>query len=518
MKAVACILVPPESPYLRMDLPAYGTYAEALLGFLSGSGPFERILLLELEHEAAESGRSLSKAVIGVHGEIARICRIKGRMWTDIVDCVAEELPQEKGELWWFWADNPFLSSHISKEVLDLMRRYKADFAFADGYPKGIAPELFSLARIPSLRQLARLQPLEADRRGIFELIQKDINAFHIETRISEYDHRLRRLELHSETRRSHLMVRRLAEHLYRAEQAETWSDEDFERCFDENIYPQRTIPAEIRLQLSGVQVDSCIYNPYQALNRNAPGAEPFMSFEHVQSLLEKLGEFIPEATFSLMPFGEPGLHPEIGEILAFLERETPYEVFVETSGLGWKSEVLKAFLDSGPRKTRFIVGLDTNDPQRFKELGKTGLEEVKATIALLMEAIPEKVYVQTVRMSGGEEDLLEFYRSWEKLGANIIIQKYDSYAGLLPDRKVVDLQPVKRFPCWHLKRQMSILLDGTVVRCKEDVLSQYPLGNIFRDPVEGIWDALEPLYDRHRGGEYPDSCGNCDEYYTFSF
>ncbi|HET6451800.1 MAG TPA: SPASM domain-containing protein, partial [Spirochaetia bacterium] len=110
------------------------------------------------------------------------------------------------------------------------------------------------------------------------------------------------------------------------------------------------------------------------------------------------------------------------------------------------------------------------------------------------------------------------FYRQWKTRTENVIIQKYDSFHGTLPDRTVADLSPLKRFPCWHLKRDMAILLDGSVPLCREDVHTSVRLGNAFHDELAVIWDSAREIHRSHLSGTYPGICAACDEYYTFNF
>ena len=130
----------------------------------------------------------------------------------------------------------------------------------------------------------------------------------------------------------------------------------------------------------------------------------------------------------------------------------------------------------------------------------------------------PQRTWVQAVRMKDNEEDLEIFYRTWRARTENVIIQKYDSFSGFLPDRSVADLSPLKRFPCWHLKRDMAILLDGTVPLCKEDLRASVKLGNALADDLSAIWESARRIHRSHVSGEYPGICAACDEYYTYNF
>ncbi|MGA2379288.1 MAG: SPASM domain-containing protein, partial [Spirochaetia bacterium] len=126
--------------------------------------------------------------------------------------------------------------------------------------------------------------------------------------------------------------------------------------------------------------------------------------------------------------------------------------------------------------------------------------------------------WVQAVRMKENEEDLDVFFRTWKARTENVIIQKYDAFSGTLPDRKVADLSPLKRFTCWHLKRDMAILLDGTVPLCKEDLRASVKLGNALEDDLSAVWESARGIHRSHLSGEYPGICAACDEYYTYNF
>jgi hypothetical protein len=77
--------------------------------------------------------------------------------------------------------------------------------------------------------------------------------------------------------------------------------------------------------------------------------------------------------------------------------------------------------------------------------------------------------------------------------------------------------------------RDMPILLDGTVPRCREDlslfdgIKDKIP-GNVFSDSLESIWSRGEKFYVQQckvagsKEPEYQGSCAGCDEYYTYNF
>lgn len=151
-------------------------------------------------------------------------------------------------------------------------------------------------------------------------------------------------------------------------------------------------------------------------------------------------------------------------------------------------------------------------------------MEEALATVRALAERFPGHVRVQAVRTKENEAELEQFYRFWKKQNVEVIIQKYDNFAGALEERKVTDLSPVVRFPCWHLKRDLHIFLDGSVPLCKEIIPGSESidqgtlLGNVFEEPLKDIWKRGEERYLAHIRQEWGYPCEGCDEYYTFNF
>jgi spiro-SPASM protein len=130
---------------------------------------------------------------------------------------------------------------------------------------------------------------------------------------------------------------------------------------------------------------------------------------------------------------------------------------------------------------------------------------------------------VQAVRVTGAEEDIERFYRSWKEAApstANIIIQKYDDFCGALARKQASDLSPVKRRPCWHLMRDMPVLIDGTVPLCREQIATNggLTLGNAFAEPLDNIWEQGQRHYAEQAGAHYNSFCARCDEYYTYNF
>jgi spiro-SPASM protein len=244
------------------------------------------------------------------------------------------------------------------------------------------------------------------------------------------------------------------------------------------------------------------------------------MDKERFTDLCGRIADFAGDAVIGLSLWGEPASHPEIGSMIrAALASGPETRVLIETSGIGWDSTLLEELAsEAAPGRMLWIVSLDASDPVLYSRLRGDGFAEAEAAAEKLASLFGRYCWLQAVRMLDNEEHLDHFYPRWKEKGAQVIVQKYDSYAGFLPERQPADLSPLRRFPCWHLKRDMPILLNGDVPVCRTDLGRRASLGNVFTDSLDTIWAAGEPLFADHVAGSYPSHCAGCDEYYTFNF
>ena len=205
-------------------------------------------------------------------------------------------------------------------------------------------------------------------------------------------------------------------------------------------------------------------------------------------------------------------LHPDFDKFaLAALDKGLG--VFVEIDGgllpQFIRGGVFKSLVDSVPKEKRerlcFAVCLDAASQTVFEEFHQGSLEEAAAAVRELSAAFPQ-TYPQFVRVQKNEEELEAFFRFWSDKnspsGGKIIVQKYDHFCGLLPQEKTADLSPIERGPCWHLRRDMDILLDGSVPLCR-DLFLEKPLGNVFSDGLADVWSKKDSFLAEQIKNEY---------------
>lgn len=497
--------------------------------FAGGPGSYERVR--KLVQNLAGEGRVLvlAGAIPLPDSGLPTVCRLEWSMKAVLEEAAAFAARHPEAEaLLYVHADMPFLDPALCSSLLDLHRRYRSEYTFADGYPPGFAPEILSPRVLPNLAELAGRHDAPADRDGLFTIVQKDINSYDIETELSPVDLRGLRFAPLCDNKRN----KQAAEALY---SLGARSAADATRLLPAHPELLRTIPAFLWVQITGKCPQACSYCPYPRMVGDPRLLEGFMPADQFRKIMDEAARFCDDLVVDLSLWGEPSAHPDFTAIVEAVMAQPRFTLIVETSGIGWKPGLAEGLAVRWAKRIQWIVSLD--DPERagYLALRGEGQKEANVFTDSLLSVSKDTVHVQAVRMKENEDRLEVFYRGWKQKTDKVIIQKYDAFCGSLPDKSVADLSPLERLACRHLARDLAILLDGSVPPCRHcleaadarsdaEPASTYPVlrynhivANVFEDGLEEAWNATGAWYGRHCVADYPEPCGHCDEYHTFN-
>jgi spiro-SPASM protein len=285
-----------------------------------------------------------------------------------------------------------------------------------------------------------------------------------------------------------------------------------------------RNRPAFVHVQVSGGCPQACSYCPYPGFGEDVTSRRDYMDSGRFDALMEKVAAFSGDAVVDLSLWGEPALHPDFGALADSALSRPGLSLIVETAGIGWRDGVVEGIAERWASSGRidWIVSLDETESAAYAALRGPGFEEANAFAGRVARLFPGRVHAQAVRMNENERRLEAFWRGWKEKGLEVIVQKYDDFAGRLPDRTVSDLAPLGRLPCRHLARDLVVALDGSVLMCREvlgpGVLPESaPLGNAFDEDLEAVWARGETAFRAHVDRRLPPICERCDEYHTWN-
>jgi spiro-SPASM protein len=463
--------------------------------------------------------------------------------WTNasIISEIAAVCAKEKADnALYAWGNCPFLNKKLTEEIISTHTKYLAEYTFADGYPYGLTPEMIDSGAAAILASLATgtqksAGDVPASRDALFSIMKGDINSFEIETVIAPKDYRMLRLTLACGAKTDTIACERLFDAAASSSDGKrSLSAKDIisDACALSDIAEKRadvisTVPAFYNVQIAGKCCGTCTFCPYPQIE-SAPHYEN-MSLSSFKKIVSQMADLSEQAVVALSAWGEPLLHPDFAEFVKEVLSHKGLSVFIETDGTLVTPELSSAISAlAGAERITWVVSLDAVDAKKYAELHGTNeadFAKAVSAVAILGKDFPHRVYPQFVRTKQNEDSLEQFYRYWKEKtnpsNGELIIQKYDRFCGLLPDVKSADLSPLERNPCWHIRRDMTILADGSVPLCR-DCISFSGIddikGNVFNESVEAVWDRFRSTVADHINQNYSKKCQDCDEYYTFNF
>jgi len=415
----------------------------------------------------------------------------------------------------------PLLDRDETQKLFQIHSEYRADISYAENLPSGLTPYFISRDFLESL-DIMEAKDEDVAASGVRAFVEKNINSFHAEVHYEEPDLRLMRLDFSLASRRSVVKTQAFIENLSNLETPYQGMQDLI------NAHPEllHAFPSYIELELCSTAAHKSYFSPLSYIEQQ-PHTLTRDNFNRVQ---EYIATGLGDTSVCASGLGEPLEHPQAVEFIAELLGNTNIRnVFVETNG-EYLDKLMPLATHANASRLRVIVMI--NSLKRFSELAGApvaALDKVKANMRALTQALhaagknaAELVYLQVLKVEENETEIDELYALAEELGATFLLQKYNRYAGLMPERRVSDMTPLERYACWHLRRDLFIRANGDVAYCKQtvDQTKNSARGNLAKDSLAELWLGQRADYVANFQEKYPSHlpCATCDEYFTFNF
>ncbi len=403
-----------------------------------------------------------------------------------------------------FNAGNPFYDVDFIEKMIERHDKYLADFTYCIGYPEGLTPSIIKKNILKELIELVK--DIEQIKKNyLFFSISKDINSFDIETFIAEIDLRIHRISFGLSDKGEEKLTIDIFKIL-----KENFTVDSIIKYYKNNLDKLFTTIYSVFIELSNYSRISSIYYP------SIQEEKKLIDFNILKKIVKDLKNMNEKIHIILSGQGEPLEHKEFLDIINFLLKEE-LEVIVETTGYGIDNNLLEKIDNNYKKNLYFVIKIDAYCEKTYKIIHKEGnFNEINDKINLIKK-YDFKIYKQIVRMQENEYEIEQFIRN--KQTEELIIRKYTNYCGILPDKKVVDLSPFERIPCFHLRRELYINTDLTVSTC---MYSRYKknsiIGDLKKQNVNEVIEKVKQLYIDNVKSNYINFCMNCDDYYLFNF
>ncbi|HEV2293849.1 MAG TPA: SPASM domain-containing protein [Tepidisphaeraceae bacterium] len=113
--------------------------------------------------------------------------------------------------------------------------------------------------------------------------------------------------------------------------------------------------------------------------------------------------------------------------------------------------------------------------------------------------------------------EMEQWYDQWIRALGTAVISAPSTCGGQTPDVSVADMSPPRRRPCGRLSSRMTVLSDGRIASCEQDVTGIQMLGEVGNMPLTQVWrERFGAMRTDHRAGRWVSLpvCGSCTEWH----
>jgi MoaA/NifB/PqqE/SkfB family radical SAM enzyme len=279
---------------------------------------------------------------------------------------------------------------------------------------------------------------------------------------------------------------------------------------------PIDSLPREIVLELNTARSTRPIFWP----GRTTPISRPDLSIEHARRLFSELAGS-DDIRLTLSGLGDPLLCNDLFAILD-IASAAQASIHLETDLCDVTPQQL-AQLAASPVDI-ISVHLPALSAQKYAAvMGCDGYARVVENIRqFLIErqrlggSIPLVVPIFT-KCRENFAEMEPWYDQWLRALGSAVIRGPSTCAGQFPDVSVADMTPPGRRPCGRIASRITILSDGQMVSCEEDIFGLQVLGKLGQDSLTEVWqNQFESLRKDHREGKWATRplCGRCNEWH----
>ncbi|MBU0637833.1 MAG: SPASM domain-containing protein [Planctomycetes bacterium] len=242
---------------------------------------------------------------------------------------------------------------------------------------------------------------------------------------------------------------------------------------------------------------------------------------QHVARLAEELAQYDDRLVF-IGGHGDPLLHPEFANVCQCLRTAGVCGVAAGTTLVSLPDVAFEALFEA--RVDLLEVRLDANSAETYRRVhGADHLKRVLDHIERIQaerhkRMAPQPIVVCSLtRCAATVAEVEAFFDGWIKATGWAVIAGYNEYCGLLPPDSLLAHTPPIREPCRRLGTRLTLLADGTVALCEQDVAGAQPAGDWFETPIMDIWGGkrLAEVRAAHERLELVDLplCRRCGEW-----
>jgi len=276
-------------------------------------------------------------------------------------------------------------------------------------------------------------------------------------------------------------------------------------------------LPREIVLELTPRRSTRPIFSPLSKFAVERPD----LTVDLARILFSQLSA-LDDIRLTLAGVGDPVLHPNLFEIIELARNAQIRAIHIETDLIDLNPATVAGLVETGADAISVHVPAATQGTyariMQIDSLTRVG-ENIK-TFLHRRQSLQRGTPLLVPLFTKCRENLAEmeiWYDHWLRaLGCAVITGPTDC-ATQIPDTAVCDMSPPRRRPCARLSNRMTILSDGRIVSCEQDIFGRQVLGEIGSATIQEIWThRFDSLRKDHEQGAWDKHvlCATCREWH----
>ena len=250
--------------------------------------------------------------------------------------------------------------------------------------------------------------------------------------------------------------------------------------------------PDVVRIETAGRCNFKCRHCPI----RNLRGLLSFDSFVDIFHRLPAVPRVLV-----LYHGGEPMLNKDLERIVEYAHRRG-----VQKTTLVTNASLIRPI----PHLTEMRVSFDGESPEE-NDFIRTGSNFHKHAAKVKEIAKKQRVVINNTHVTGGQPAVVPaFLREYfgDSVGYKSVPMRQWSVQDE-PYGEIVEI-PTHATYCSNLFETFTILANGDVVKCCEDLNGEYVHGNIFQNSAVELWERMKDIRSNFKKGVYSEQCKGC--------
>lgn len=290
--------------------------------------------------------------------------------------------------------------------------------------------------------------------------------------------------------------------------------------------YLSAVFPSQINMDVTEFCNLACIHCPYETVTKLKGKGRRNLRLDWHHRLIDEIATTGAGHCRFLRYTGdgEPLLHPQLPDLVAYAYEKTRLPINVTTNGMLLTEERARTLIAAGVQV--FDVSIDAHSQEVYGAVRVKGILSVthECTHRLIEFARQSngrsKVMVSFVRQDINLHEADEFERYWRAAGADyVVLRNQHSCAGSVADmtQALWATAPPVRKPCLYPWERLVLKADGKFTYCPADWLHQAEIGSIESSSAAEIWqgEQMQALRRAHLTDDFSrhQFCGKCPDW-----